>query len=82
MSMLCRIHSKVRARDSPVSLLRYVERAVGRDEERDDCCHEVRDGVRNVLRNTIRLIRKRRLTRENMEPFILTARTQHPGALA
>ena len=82
MSMLCRIHSKVRARDSPVSILRYVERAAVRDEERDDCCHEVRDGVRNVLRNTIRLIRERRLTRGNMEPFILTAQTQHSGALA
>ena len=82
MSMLCRIHSKVWAHDSPVSLLCYVERAVGRDEERDDCCHEVRDGVRNVLRNTIRLIRERRLIRENTEPFILTARTQHPEALA
>ena len=74
MSMLSVIHSDVQIRDSPVTVLCDVER----DIERNADCNV----VRNVLRNTIRLIRERRLTRGNMEPFILTARTQHPGALA
>lgn len=70
MSMLWTIHSEVLVRDSPVTVLRDVERNA-------DC-----NVVRNVLRNTIRLIRGRRITRENMEPSILTARVQHPGTLA
>ena len=70
MSMLWTIHSDVLVRDSPVTVLRDVERNA-------DC-----NVVRNVLRNTIRLIRGRRITRENMEPSILTARVQHPGTLA
>ena len=70
MSMLWTIHSEVLVRDSPVTVLRDVERNA-------DC-----NVVRNVLRNTIRLIRGRRITRENMEPSILTVRVQHPGTLA
>ena len=74
MFLLSVIHSDVQVRDGPVTVLRDVERNV----ECDDVCHV----VRNVLRNTIRSIRKRRLTRKNMEPFILTVRARHPGALA
>lgn len=74
MSMLWTIHSEVLVRDCPVTVLRDVER----DVERNADCHV----LRNVRRNTIRLIRERRITRENMEPSILTARGQHPGTLA
>ena len=66
MSMLSVIHNDVKIRDGPVTALRDV-----------DC-----NVVRNVLRNTTRLIRKRRITRENIEPSILTAWVQHPGTLA
>lgn len=74
MSMLWSIDNWIQIRDSPVTVLRDVERNVE--------CDADRNVVRNVLRNTIRLIRKRRLTRGNMEPFILTVRARHPGALA
>ena len=70
MSMLSVIHNDVQIRDGPVTVLHDVERNA-------DC-----NVVRNVLCNTIRVIRKRRLTRENMEPFILTAQARHPGVIA
>lgn len=71
MSMLSVIHNDVQIRDGPVTVLRDVERNV----ERDADCYV----VRNVLRNTIRLTRRKRLTRVKYGAFHLNGSGPAPG---